>query len=117
MPGARQDLKARQQRTLEAWVNNPLSSYPDIAKIAGIDVTTFWRYRQDPDFMEKYHEMCKNRFNSFEAAAMEQLKFHLDAGNWQAVKYILDSLGYKPTDKVKANIDTALNLHIGVTDD
>ena len=65
MSGARQDVIARKQRALEAWVNNPLKSFPEIARIADVDVTTFWRYRQDPDFMEQYHEMCKNRFKSF----------------------------------------------------
>lgn len=117
MPAAKQNMYARQQRTLEAWVNNPLASFTEIAEIAGIDPETFWRYRKDPDFMERYHEMCKTRFNSFEAKAMEQLNHHLEMGNFQAVKYILDSLGYNPTNKMKAAIDKAISISIDIADD
>ena len=37
------------------------------------------------------------------------------AGNWNAVKYILDGAGYKPEDKTKVSVeaDSAINLTIG----
>ena len=37
------------------------------------------------------------------------------SGNWNAVKYILDGVGYKPEDKTKVSVeaDSAINLTIG----
>jgi hypothetical protein len=36
-----------------------------------------------------------------EAKAIELLNEQLDYKNWNAIKYVLDGLGYKPTDKVE----------------
>lgn len=103
----------RKKKVLEIWVNNPLLSYEEIADMAGITTMTFWRYRQDDDFMAEYKKMCQARFKSMEAKAVELMKQQMDKGNWQAIKYCLDATGYKPEEKVKATVETTtINLNI-----
>jgi hypothetical protein len=58
MPMGKQSLEERKQKALEAWVNNTTKSFEEIAQIAGIGNKTFWRYRQDAEFMERYKELC-----------------------------------------------------------
>ena len=113
MSKAGKSLEIRKQKVLETWVNNPTLSYEQVAETAGVSISTFYRYRHDPEFMEQYHELCKRRFNSLEAKAIEALETQLDIGTWQAVKYVLDGLGYKPADKVEADLTTDVVVNIG----
>lgn len=112
MPNGKTSMEERKQKALEAWVNNPTKGYEEIAKIAGIGDKTFWRYRQDEEFMNRYREMCQERFKSLEAKAVSLLDEQLDYKNWNAIKYVLDGLGYKPTDKVEQVSETTIKVSI-----
>lgn len=61
----------RQERLIEVWLRHPAARYGDIAEEAGVSESTFLRWRHDPEFMEKYHAACTERFGALEAAAME----------------------------------------------
>ena len=52
--GTKTSKEERRRKALETWVNNPLMSYEQIAEAAGISFTTFYRYRQDEEFMADY---------------------------------------------------------------
>ena len=56
--GNKTSKEERRRKALETWVNNPLMSYEQIAEAAGISFTTFYRYRQDEDFMADYKKEC-----------------------------------------------------------
>ena len=103
----------RMDRVLEVWVSNPMASENKLAELSGVSRPTIQRYKRDKEFMEKYHEMCRQRFNSFESMAVEKLREALETGNWQAVKYVLDSLDYGGKQKVDANVNTDVNISIG----
>ena len=90
----------------------PTASFKEIAKAAGVSDSSFYRYRQDEDFMAAFHEACRQRFNSYEALAMQKLYEALETGNWQAMKYVLDGLGYKPTEKVEAKVSSDVIINI-----
>lgn len=92
-------LESRQQAALEVWLENPLIPLDEVADKAGIGKKTFWRYRQDAQFMEQYRNRCRERFAALENKAVTLLDVEMDKGNWNAIKYTLDGLGYKPTDK------------------
>lgn len=109
-----QNKEDRVFRTIEAWVANPLATYEEIARKAGISDKTFWRYRQDPEFMEEYHKRCEQRFRSLESKAIALLDGELDSKNWNAIKYVLDGTGYKPTDKSEVKVDDGLTIKVEV---
>ena len=114
--GTKTDITQRKKKCLENWVNNPLLSYEEIAEMSGVSFTTFYRYRQEPEFMEEYKKLCQARFKSLEAKAVEMMEKHIDNGNWQAVKYCLDANGYKPEEKVKATVETT-TINLSIEDD
>lgn len=109
------DMKSRQERVMEIWLDNPLLPFDTVAKMAGVGAKTFWRYRQDQEFMASYHEEQKRRFAALEGKAMTLLDDQMDKGNWNAIKYVLDGNGYKPTEKV--DVDAATTITITVDDD
>jgi len=110
MPQGTQTKDDRMKRTLEVWLANPLGRFEDIAAAAGVSDKTFWRYRQDPDFMAEYHEQQKQRFSSLEGKAIAQLESKLDEGEWKAIQYTLDGLGYKATEKIEADVATSYTV-------
>lgn len=105
------DTEARMLRTLEVWLNNPLMRLDDVAETAGVGKKTFYRYRQNPLFMEEYRKRQRERFAALEGKAIELLDQELDNKNWNAIKYTLDGLGYKPTDKVEIT-ETTIKVDI-----
>lgn len=116
MPQGNQTKDDRMKRTLEVWLANPLAKFEEIAAAAGVSDKTFWRYRQDPDFMAEYHKQQKQRFSSLEGKAIAQLENKLDDGEWKAIQYTLDGLGYKPTEKIEAKADIH-NYTVGFDDE
>lgn len=110
------DIRSRQDKCLEVWLDNPLLPYDTIADMAGVGRKTFWRYRQDEEFMRRYHEEQKRRFASLEGKALSLLDDQMDKGNWNAIKYVLDGSGYKPTEKVDMNAATTITVSIGDDD-
>lgn len=41
----------------------------------------------------------------------------MDDGNWHAVKYCLDATGYKPEEKIKANVEAATTINLTINED
>lgn len=108
-------LLERYRKVAAVWVENPYLTYEEIAKLARVGHSTFYNYRQDETFMAIYKELCQQKYKETESIAINKLKEMAAAGNWNAVKYILDGLGYKPEDKTKVAIESApsINLTIG----
>ena len=115
--GSKQGLEERRQNALRVWVDNPLATFEEIGKKAGISDKTFWRYRQDPEFMAEYKKMCQSRFAALEGKAVAKLEKQVDEDNFQAIKYVLDATGYKPTDKIDASIDSVITIKVGFKED
>ena len=105
--------QTRMDLCLEVWIENPLLPYDTIADMAGVGKKTFWRYRQDPDFMAKYHELQKQKFAALEGKGVALLEEQMDKGNWNAIKYVLDGTGYKATEKVETSGTTTINVSVG----
>lgn len=110
-----QYLLERYRKVATIWVENPYLKYGEIAKLAKIGDSTFYGYRHDERFMAIYKELCQQKYKELESVAMNKLGEMAAAGNWNAVKYILDGVGYKPEDKTKVSVeaDSAINLTIG----
>lgn len=106
------DIRARQDKCLEIWLDNPTIPLDTVADMAGVGRKTFWRYRKDENFMARYHEEQKKRFAALEGKAVALLDKQMEDGNWSAIKYVLDGNGYKPADKVDMNASTTISISI-----
>lgn len=108
-------LLERYRKVATVWVENPYITFGEIAKLCKISENTFYNYRQDDTFMAIYRELCQQKYKESESLAINKLREMAAGGNWNAVKYILDGLGYKPEDKTKVSVeaDSSINLTIG----
>lgn len=107
--------RTREQRmeiALQTWVDNPLLPLDEVAHLANISAKTFYRYRQEPQFMEEYHRRCQARFKSLEGKAVELLDEQLNIKNWNAIKFALENMGYKPTEKIEQVNETTIKVSV-----
>lgn len=102
----------RMAHVLEVWMANPMLSFEEIAKLAGVSVATFLRYRQDKEFMERYEARCREKFKALQAKAIESMEKLMEEGHFQASKYILDGNEYAPKQKVEVSTPTAIKITI-----
>lgn len=109
-----QYLLDRYRKVATIWVENPYLKYGEIAKLAKIGNSTFYDYRHDDRFMAIYKELCQQKYKELESVAMKKLGEMAEAGNWNAVKYILDGVGYKPEDKTKLSVEAAPSIEISI---
>ena len=105
-------INPKHRKAAEILVANPDIKIEDLAKEMGVDPSTIWRWRQDKDFKELEHELCKERFGDLEKLAIFKLKENARNGNEKAIEYILDYLGYKPTQKIEADLSTDIVINI-----
>lgn len=104
--------KERQENLLQYWIEHPNECYSEIAEHVGVPEKTFMHWRTYPDFMERYHELCKEKFGKLEALAMKNLKDRLELKDWKATKYVLDGLGYQAVQKVDISTDNVITISI-----
>ena len=107
-------LLERYRKVATVWVENPYLTFGEISKLCKISENTFYNYRQDETFMAIYKELCQQKYKESESIAVNKLKEMAASGNWNAVKYILDGLGYKPEDKTKLSVEAAPSIEISI---
>lgn len=96
---------------LEYWLTHPFETYAQIAKACGIGEVSFWRYRQNPEFMDAYRKAQRDIFEGMVGGAMEQLHTKIVNGEWQAIKYVLDGNDFAAAQKIESNNST-INIKI-----
>ena len=107
-------LLERYRKVATIWVENPYLTFGEISKLCKISENTFYNYRQDETFMAIYKELCQQKYKESESIAVNKLREMAAAGNWNAVKYILDGVGYKPEDKTKVSVEAAPSIEISI---
>lgn len=107
-------LLERYRKVATVWVENPYLTFGEISKMCRISENTFYNYRQDETFMAIYKELCQQKYKESESIAVNKLKEMAASGNWNAVKYILDGVGYKPEDKTKLSVEAAPSIEISI---
>ena len=106
--------EAKREAVLQYWVNNPTATYTQIQKECKVSETAFYRWRKEKEFMDRYHQLCQERFAGLEAKAVAKLEEQVDDGNFSAIKYVLDGQGYAASQKLDINSNT---IKVTITDD
>ena len=84
-----------------------------VASEVGVSRDTLHRWRKEtPEFQEALDKSIKQRWKDAEALAVNTMIAQAQEGNVQAAKYMLDSLGYKPTEKIEAVVSTDIVINI-----
>lgn len=106
-------LKPKQKYCIEAMLANPTMSNERLAEVVGVNRNTIsdWK-RNNKEFKEEYQRRLQEIWKDSENLAINTMRNLAIEGSFQASKYILDSLGYAPTQKIEADINTDINIII-----
>jgi len=105
-------LKQKEYALLEALLANPAISNEKVAQIVGINRNTVREWKNKPEFKEEYKRRLREKWESSEEIAIHTMrKLALD-GDYKASKYILDSMGYAPAQRIEAQVSTDIEINI-----
>ena len=105
-------LKPKQKALIEAIIAYPNATYVDLAEIVGINRNTITQWKRQEEFQQELDKRLKEVWKDSEAIAIDAMINLAKEKNFQASKYILDSLGYAAPTKIEADISTDINLVI-----
>lgn len=105
-------LTARQMELLEAMLTNPMLSDVKLAELLTLNNKTVGKWRKMPEFQEELKKRLAEQWKSAESLAQKKMIELANEGNFHANKYILDSLGYAPAQKIEADLHTDINIVI-----
>lgn len=105
-------LKPKQVELLETMLANPMMSDVKLAELMGLNNKTVGKWRKMPDFQEEMKKRLAEQWKSAESLAQKKMIELANDGCFQANKYILDSLGYAPTQKIEADINSDIVINI-----
>lgn len=99
-------LNNKQIKAIELLVYSPHMTLNVICKEVDVSRDTLHRWRNDnEEFKEALDKATKARWRAAEQLAIDTMISLTAEGNIQAAKYVLDNLGYKPADKIEAQVD------------
>lgn len=97
-------LKQRQLDFIEFLLANPLMTNLEAAAAIGVNRNTISEWKRNEEFQAEYRRRLKEKWEDAELMAMETMQNLAREGSFQATKYILDSQGYAPTQKIEADV-------------
>lgn len=106
-------LKPKQLNCIEIMLANPTMSVTKLAEVVEVNRNTIsdWR-RNNKEFMEEYQRRLKEKWAESEGIAVDTMRKLATDGDFKASKYILDSLGYAPAQKIEAQVATDIVINI-----
>lgn len=110
-------LKAKQLELIEAMLSNPMMSDVKLAELLSLNNKTVGKWRKEPEFQEELKKRLSQQWKDAERLAQKKMIDLASEGCFQANKYILDSLGYAPAQRIEADINTDIIINIGGEED
>lgn len=103
-------LKQKQKALAELMATQPTLSKAEYAAAIGISERSVYTWQQLPEFADYLHICCEKRFRSFEKQAIEMLFKNAEKGNQKAIEYLLNYIGYKPTEQQEMQLDAKIEV-------
>jgi transcriptional regulator with XRE-family HTH domain len=108
-------LNKKQRIALELLTSGEGLTYKEIAEQAGVSPKTLWNWRNGNDFTEFQEELKKlndERWQAAEDAARAGAIKLCKEGNQKMIQFVLQNIGYNPTQKVEADLHTDIVINI-----
>ena len=105
-------LTNRQKNLIEYMLANPQLPETVCANHCGVPNSTYFSWKQKGEFTAELDRRIKELWKDSERTAVDTMLSLCRSGEYSAAKYILDNLGYKPVDKIQADIKTDINITI-----
>lgn len=109
-------LDALQAKACEIIRRNPALSYAAVGKEIGVNERTVWQWydRDTRGFRAKWDKALQDAFARLEGLAIQTMADLLVDGSFQAAKYVLDNRNYGATQKIKADVDSTVDINISI---
>ena len=91
---------------------NPMLPETVCAKECGVPNSTYFDWKKKGEFTAELDKRIKEQWKDSERMAVETMMKLCREGKYEASKYILDNLGYKPVDKIQADVNTDIVINI-----
>lgn len=105
-------LKPKQIELLEAMLAHPMMSDVKLAELLGLNNKTVGKWRKQEEFQDELKKRLADQWKDAERLAQAKMIELATDGCFQANKYILDSLGYAPAQRIEADIKTDIVINI-----
>jgi hypothetical protein len=105
-------LTAKRLELLEAMLAHPMMSDVKLGELLNLNNKTVGKWRKEPEFQEELKARLQEQWQAAESLAQKKMIELAGEGNFNANKYILDSLGYAPTQKIEADVNTDIVINI-----
>ena len=107
-------LKPKQLNCIEAMIANPTMSNEKLAEVVGVNRNTIsdWK-RNNEEFKAEYKARLRAIWEDSEGIAVQTMRNLAAEGHFQASKYILDSQGYAPAQRIEAEVSTDIVINVG----
>ena len=105
-------LTAKRIELLEAMLAHPNLSDVKLGVLLNLNNKTVGKWRKEEEFQAELKRRLAEQWKDAERLAQKKMIELADSGNFQANKYILDSLGYAPAQKIEADINSDIVINI-----
>lgn len=105
-------LSKRQKALLEYMLANPQLPETVCAKNCGVPNSTYFDWKKKGEFTAELDRRLKEMWKDSERTAVDTMLSLCREGEYNAAKYILDNLGYKPVDKIQAEVSSEITINI-----
>lgn len=105
-------LTAKKIELLEAMLAHPEMSDVKLAEVVGLNNKTVGKYRKEEEFQAELKKRLAEQWKNAESLAQKKMIELATNGDFKANKYILDSLGYAPAQKIEAEVNSDINITI-----
>lgn len=105
-------LTNKQLLLIEYMITNPKATQEQLAEMVGASRKTIGRWQKLEEFQDELKTQLKDVWGDLERNAINTMKNLVDEGSFQASKYVLDSLGYAPAQKIEADVKTDIVINI-----
>ena len=105
-------LKPKQRALIEAIIANPSAPNVDLADMVGVNRNTITQWKRNEEFQDALQQRLHEIWKESESIAIRSMRNLAIQGDFKASKYILDSLGYAPTQKIEADVSAGINITI-----
>lgn len=105
-------LTKRQKQLLEFMLAHPGMAETACARECGVPNSTYFDWKKKGEFTEELDRRLKEQWKDAERLAVDKMIGLASEGCFQANKYILDNLGYKPVEKIEADVSGDINIVI-----
>jgi hypothetical protein len=109
---AENHITTRQMDFIEFMIANPLKTAKELCQEYGLSNNTYSTWRRQPKFKEYLSKRLQEKWKDNELMAQATIEQLARDGDFKAAKYILDSLGYAPVQKVQAEVQTSITINV-----